>query len=201
MSLPAPLGLTTNNIPSAVPYLFASPERVRLWQERLPKLDKRKKHKLRVGLTWCGRPTHDNDRNRSIAFAELLPLIDAFPQIEFVSVQVGPRESDLVDLAACQQVVRAESAIQDFSDTAALVMQLDLLISVDTAVVHLAGALGKPVWALIAASSDWRWLEGREDTPWYPNVRLFRQLEADGKAWNWTPLLAHVQLELQKLVG
>ena len=199
MSLPAPLGLTTKNIPSAVPYLFASPERVRLWQERLPKLDKRKKQKLRVGLTWCGRPTHDNDRNRSLAFAELLPLIDAFPQVEFVSVQVGPRESDLADLAACQQMVRAESAIQDFSDTAALVMQLDLLISVDTSVVHLAGALGKPVWALIAASSDWRWLEGREDTPWYPSVRLFRQSDEDGKKWNWTPVLARIQSELAKL--
>ncbi len=199
MSLPAPLGLTTNNIPSATPYLFASPERVRLWQERLPKRDKRKKQKLRVGLTWCGRPTHDNDRNRSLAFAQLLPLIDAFPQIEFVSVQVGPRESDLADLAACQRIVRAEHEIKDFSDTAALVMQLDVLISVDTAVVHLAGALGQPVWALIAASSDWRWLEGCEDTPWYPNVRLFRQSDEDGKTWNWTPVLARIQSELAKL--
>ena len=201
MSLPAPLGLITQNIPNAVPYLSASPERVRLWQERLPKLDKRKKHKLRVGLAWCGRPTHDNDRHRSIAFVELLPLIEAFPQVEFVSVQVGLRESDLSALDECKQIVRAESAIQDFSDTAAILTQLDLLISVDTSVVHLAGALGKPVWALIAASSDWRWLEGREDTPWYPTLRLFRQTETDGKSWNWTPLLTRVQSELQKLVS
>jgi len=200
MSLPAPLGLTLDNIPSAVPYLFANPERVRLWQERLPKHNQGSQPRLRVGLAWCGRPTHDNDRHRSMAFAQLLPLIGAFPQIEFVSVQVAPRESDLPDLNACQQIVRVESAIQDFSDTAALLMQLDLLISVDTSVVHLAGALGQPVWALIAASSDWRWLEDREDTPWYPQVRLFRQTEADGKAANWTPLLARVQQALEQLL-
>lgn len=200
MSLPAPLGLTIDNIPNAVPYLFANPERVRLWAQRLPQLDRRKKQKLKVGLAWCGRPTHDNDRNRSIAFSELLPLIEAFPDVRFVSMQVGPRESDLPALNACKQIVRAEDQIKDFSDTAALTMQLDLLISVDTSVVHLAAALDKPVWALIAASSDWRWLEGREDTPWYPNVRLFRQTEADGKIWNWTPLLERIQSELKQLL-
>ncbi len=199
MSLPAPLGLTVENIPNAVPYLYANPERARLWQERLPALTN--KQKLRVGLAWCGRPTHDNDRNRTIAFAELLPLIDAFPQVQFISMQVGPRESDLPALIACQQIVRVEDQIKDFSDTAALAMQLDLLISVDTSVVHLAAALGKPVWALIAASSDWRWLEGREDTPWYPNVRLFRQTEKDGKTWNWMPIFARIQSELAALLA
>lgn len=201
MSLPAPLGLTTENIPNAVPYLFANPERVRLWEQRLPKLDKNKGQKRRIGLAWCGRPTHDNDRNRSIEFTELLPLIEAFPEVQFVSIQVGPRESDLPALDACQQIVRIEDQIKDFSDTAALAMHLDLLISVDTSVVHLAAALGKPVWALIAASSDWRWLEGREDTPWYPNVRLFRQLEAEGKTWNWTPVFGRIQSELKQLLG
>jgi hypothetical protein len=200
MSLPAPLGLTIENIPNAVPYMFASPERARLWEERLPKLDQSKGQKYRVGVAWCGRPTHDNDRNRSLAFSELLPLIEAFPQVQFISVQVGPRESDLPALDACSQIVRVEDQIKDFSDTAALTMQLDMLISVDTSVVHLAGALGKPVWALIPASSDWRWLEGREDTPWYPNVRLFRQTDRDGKTWNWTPVLERIQSELAKLV-
>jgi ADP-heptose:LPS heptosyltransferase len=94
--------------------------------------------------------------------------------------------------------VRIEDQIKDFSDTAAVLAQLDLLISVDTSVVHLAGALGMPVWTLIAASSDWRWLEGREDTPWYPNVRLFRQTDADGKTWNWTPTFQRIQSELKK---
>ncbi|MEN9587324.1 MAG: hypothetical protein RIT15_899 [Pseudomonadota bacterium] len=201
MSLPAALGLTIQNIPNTVPYLFVSPERARLWQERLPKLDKKKKQTLRVGLAWCGRPTHDNDRNRSIAFTELLPLIEAFPQVQFVSVQVAPRESDLAALNACKRIVRAEESIRDFSDTAAIAAQLDLLISVDTSVVHLTAALGKPVWALIAASSDWRWLEEREDTPWYPSVRLFRQTDEDAKKWSWAPLLARVQSELQKLLG
>lgn len=204
MSLPAPLGLTTQNIPSQVPYMFANPERIRLWQERLPKLNKRTKQKLRIGLAWRGRPTHDNDRNRSIAFAELVPLIEAFPNVQFVSMQVGPRESDLPALEACANIVRSDDQIQDFSDTAALTTLLDVLISVDTSVVHLAGALGKPVWALIAATSDWRWLldEGptAHATPWYPNVRLFRQSAEDGKTWNWTPTLARVQSELEKLL-
>ncbi len=199
MSLPAPLGLTTENIPNQVPYLFANPERVRLWQERLPKLDKSKEQKLRVGVAWCGRPTHDNDRNRSMAFADLLPLMDALPQVQFVSMQVGPRESDLSVLNACSTIVRVENEIKDFSDTAAALMQLDLLISVDTSVVHLAGALGRPVWALIPASSDWRWLEGREDTPWYPTVRLFRQSDEDGKTWSWAPTMARIQSELANL--
>jgi tetratricopeptide (TPR) repeat protein len=201
MSLPAPLGLTIDNIPQQVPYMFALPERLKTWQERLPaSLQK----KLRVGLAWCGRITHDNDRNRTIAFAELLPLIEAFPQVEFISAQVAPRETDLPALNACQAIVRVEDHIKDFSDTAALIMHLDLLISVDTSVVHLAGAIGKPVWAMIPAVSDWRWLQDEgafaDRTPWYPNVRLFRQSKEDGKTWNWTPMLARVQLELQKLV-
>lgn len=200
MSLPAPLGLTIVSIPNAVPYMFASPERVRLWEGRLPKLDKSKGQKLRIGLAWCGRPTHDNDRNRSIAFTALLPLIEAFPEVQFVSMQVGPRESDLPALDDCKQIVRVEDQIKDFSDTAALTMHLDLLISVDTSVVHLAAALGKSVWTLISSSSDWRWLEGREDTPWYPNVRLFRQAEEDGKTWNWTPVFERIQSELEQLL-
>jgi Glycosyltransferase family 9 (heptosyltransferase) len=207
MSLPAPLGLTTDNIPNAVPYLFANPERVRLWQDRLAALGRKKlrvedsdKPTLRVGLAWCGRPTHDNDRNRTIAFAEALQLIEAFPEVQFVSLQVGPRDSDLPALNSCKQIVRIEDQIKDFSDTAAIAMNLDLLISVDTSVVHLTAALGKPVWALIPASSDWRWLEGREDSPWYPNVRLFRQTEADGKTWNWMPTFARIQSELAKLI-
>jgi Glycosyltransferase family 9 (heptosyltransferase) len=202
MSLPAPLGLTTGNIPNAVPYMFAKPERMKTWQERLPALGK--KQKLRIGLAWCGRPTHDNDKSRSMAFAQLLPMIETFPTAQFVSMQVGPRESDLPALNACTAIVRVEDQIKDFSDTAALAMQLDLLISVDTSVVHLAAALGKPVWVLIPASSDWRWLlnEGAtaEATPWYPNVRLFRQSDDEGARGDWTPVVARVQTALAALL-
>jgi tetratricopeptide (TPR) repeat protein len=197
MSLPAPLGLTIQSIPNQVPYLYALPERLTKWRELLPPLLKNKK--LRVGIAWCGRPTHDNDKNRSIAFAEFLPLIQSLTNIEFVSVQVAPRESDVTILDACTQIVRAEKHIADFSDTAALLMQLDLLISVDTSVVHLAAALGKPVWALIAASSDWRWLEDREDTAWYPNVRLFRQPENGEAPWLWDTVFNRIQAELKQL--
>ena len=173
-----------------------------LWQARLPA--RGKKQKLRVGLAWCGRPTHDNDKARSIAFKQMLPLIEANPKAQFVSMQVGPRDSDLPALDACKSIVRVEDHIKDFSDTAALAMQLDLLISVDTSVVHLAAALGKPVWVLIPAASDWRWLENRgetaEATPWYPNVRLFRQSDEEGRLNNWTPVLARVQAALQTLL-
>ncbi|MEY4295325.1 MAG: hypothetical protein RLY82_1013 [Pseudomonadota bacterium] len=197
MSLPAPLGLTTENIPNTVPYLHANPERIRFWHERLPVLGSKK---LRVGLAWCGRSTHDNDRNRTIAFTELIPLIEAFPEVQFVSMQVGPRDSDLPALDGCHLIVRVEDQIKDFSDTAALAMNLDLLISVDTSVVHLTAALGKPVWTLIPASSDWRWLERRDDTPWYPTMRLFRQTEADGKTWNWMPTFSRIQSQLKQLL-
>jgi tetratricopeptide (TPR) repeat protein len=198
MSLPAALGLTTQNIPNAVPYLFAKPERVQVWQQRLPALTHQQK--WRVGIAWCGRPTHDNDKNRSIAFTQIQPLIDAFPRTQFISMQVGPRESDLPALDACKNIIRVETAIQDFSDTAALATQLDLLISVDTSVVHLAAALGKRVWVLIPAASDWRWLQNEGatavSTPWYPNVRLFRQSNQEGQDGNWGPVLARVQAEL-----
>jgi tetratricopeptide (TPR) repeat protein len=213
MSLPAPLGLTTGNIPNAVPYMFAKPERMKTWQERLPALGKKQKLRtehskvptLRVGLAWCGRPTHDNDKSRSMAFTQLLPMIEGFEAAQFVSMQVGPRESDLPALNACTAIVRVEDQIKDFSDTAALAMQLDLLISVDTSVVHLAAALGKPVWVLIPASSDWRWLlnEGAtaEVTPWYPNVRLFRQSDEEGARGDWAPVLARVQAALRLFVA
>lgn len=199
MSLPAPLGLTTETIPNQVPYLFPRPERVALWQHRLP--PKGKNQKWRIGLAWCGRITHDNDRNRSMAFAQLLPLIHSFPQVQFVSMQVGARQADLPTLQACPELIRLDQDIKDFSDTAAIASTLDLLISVDTSVVHLVAALGKPVWALIPAASDWRWLLEREDTPWYPNVRLFRQTDEEGKHWNWNPVLTRVQNQLAQLLA
>jgi ADP-heptose:LPS heptosyltransferase len=131
-------------------------------------------------------------------------MIEAHPTIQFMSIQVGPRESDLPALGACTSIVRVEDQIKDFSDTAALAMQLDLLISVDTSVVHLAAALGKPVWAMIPAASDWRWLlnEGAtaEATPWYPNVRLFRQSDEEGASGDWTPVLTRVQAALKDLL-
>jgi tetratricopeptide (TPR) repeat protein len=198
MSLPAALGLTFQSIPNSVPYLWAQPKLMAAWQARLPMLTQQQKR--RVGIAWCGRPTHDNDKNRSIAFQQIRPLIDAFPQIQFISMQVGPRDTDLPALDACTSIKRVEDAIATFSDTAALAMNVDLLISVDTSVVHLTAALGKPVWALIPAASDWRWHlnEGAtaEATPWYPNVRLFRQSSAEGKAGDWSPVLERVKAAL-----
>lgn len=201
MSLPAPLGLTIDNIPNQVPYLFAKPDLVSQWRNRLPALrDEPTPQKLRVGLAWCGRPTHENDAHRSMAFRELLPLIEAFAQVQFVSVQVAPRATDIPGLEACRQIVRIEQYLTDFSETAALAMNLDLLISVDTSVVHLTAALGKPVWVMLPSTSDWRWLIDREDTPWYPHVRLFRQSATDEVERNWSAVRERLMHALQELL-
>lgn len=134
------------------------------------------KRRLRVGLVWSGNSTHLNDRNRSIPLTELLPLFDA--DARFVSLQKDLRERDRVcvdELVQRGRLIDAGPRLTTFSATAALVAQLDLVIAVDTAVAHLAGALGKPVWIALPFTPDWRWQMHRDDSPWYVNARLFRQ--------------------------
>jgi hypothetical protein len=128
----------------------------------------------RVGLVWSGKPSHKNDRNRSILFAQLKPIL-AQPGVSFVSLQREVRAADGAGLPQWPNLVRFDEALADFADTAAVIEQLDLVIAVDTAVAHLAGALGKPVFVLISYIQDWRWLAGRTDSPWYPTARIFRQ--------------------------
>ena len=129
---------------------------------------------LRVGLVWSGNATHRDDHNRSIALARLAPLFDV-PGVQFVSLQKDLREADAQVLAAEPRIADIGRDFGDFCDTAAAVAAMDLVISVDTSVAHLAGALGKPVWVLLPLCPDWRWLTDREDSPWYPTARLFRQ--------------------------
>jgi hypothetical protein len=167
MSLPLAFGTTLATIPALVPYLRAPTERVAAWRTRLPV-------GRRVGLVWSGKPSHKNDRNRSILFAQLKPIL-AHPGVTFVSLQREVRAADVAGLAQWPNLVRIEEALNDFADTAAVIEQLDLVIAVDTAVAHLAGALGKPVFVLISYIQDWRWLAGRTDSPWYPTARIFRQ--------------------------
>lgn len=167
MSLPRLFGTTLTAIPSTVPYLCVEEELRALWRERLAYVPE-----PRVGLAWAGNPNHANDRNRSLPARLLSPLL-ACPGLSFVDLQVGAAASERADLP--EGALASPGELGDFADTAAIVAELDLVISVDTAVAHLAGALAKPVWILLPFVGEWRWLEERTDTPWYPTMRLFRQ--------------------------
>lgn len=168
MSLPRLLGTRLETIPATIPYLFAEDALAARWRERLAQ------HRgTKVGLVWAGNPHHHNDRNRSMPAAALAPLA-AMAGVTAFSLQVGGAAADVAALPA-GSVIDLSSDIQDFAETAAVIAQLDIVVSVDTAVAHLAGALGRPVWMLVPYVSEWRWLTEREDTPWYPTMHLFRQ--------------------------
>jgi ADP-heptose:LPS heptosyltransferase len=144
----------------------------------------------RIGLAWSGSALHKHDHNRSVGFAE---LIDALPVgFHYVSLQKELRHADRRGLAAHPEVFDAEPRLQDFSDTAALCDCLDLVLSVDTSVAHLAGALGRPTWILLPWYPDWRWQLDRDDSPWYPSVRLYRQTTPG----DWRGVLERVARDL-----
>ncbi len=189
LTVPLLLGTTPETIPAAIPYLRAPPELAAAWQRDLSE-----RPRLRVGITWAGSPKHVNDHNRSLPLATLAPLF-AIDGITWVSLQVGPRASEAA--TAPVRLIDPSARLGDFLDTAALVAQLDLVISVDTAVAHLAGAMGVPVWLLLPVGNDWRWQLDREDTQWYPTVRLFRQ-QAYGA---WQPVVARVSDALSGLAS
>jgi hypothetical protein len=139
---------------------------------------------LKVGLVWRGNPKHENDRSRSIPLALFKPLA-AIAGARFFSLQVGAGREELA-VHPDFPIVDLAPGIRDFADTARLIAGLDLVVTVDTAVAHLAGAMGKPVWILLARGNDWRWFHGRTDSPWYPTARLFRQ----GPPRRWEPAIA-----------
>lgn len=170
MSLPFAFRTTLDTVPADVPYLHADPQRRAAWIERLDALAPPRR--MRVGLAWSGNPDHANDENRSMTFAALAPLVAL--DATFVSLQVGVRPRD-ADAFEASGVLSFEAELTDFAETAALVDTLDLVIAVDTSVVHLAGALGRPVWVMLPRVPDWRWLLERDDSPWYPSATLFRQ--------------------------
>ena len=169
-SLPLVLGTRLETIPSAIPYLRAEADKSQRWVARLGS-----KQRPAIGIAWAGGLKFDDDYNRSksIAASALLPLMDV--GVTFVSLQKDVRPADHVTLNDHGDILNFGEELVDFSDTAALISQLDLVISVDTSVAHLAGALGKPVWVLLPFIPDWRWLLDRYDSPWYPTARLFRQ--------------------------
>ncbi|MBV8466775.1 MAG: tetratricopeptide repeat protein, partial [Burkholderiales bacterium] len=170
-SLPLACRTTLEAVPATIPYITADPALRAAWCAKLGSRSKR-----RIGLVWSGGEGHKQDRQRSMAFARLLPLLEI--DVEFHSLQQAVRASDDVALQA-SSVIRHEAELTSFADTAALVAEMDLIISVDTSVAHLAGALGVPTWILLAFTPDFRWMLERSDTPWYPTARLFRQPALD----------------------
>jgi tetratricopeptide (TPR) repeat protein len=194
LSMPLALGTTITTIPGDVPYLRADAAQVAVWRTRLAALENRGP---RIGLVWAGNPRKHllaaaaTDRRRSIAAERLAPLFE-LPGLHFFSLQKdgpgAPAHFPLIDFMA---------EMEDFADTAALIANLDLIISVDTSVVHLAAALGKPVWMLDRFDPCWRWLVGRRDSPWYPSLHLYRQPQPG----DWDSVVAEVAGDLRGLAA
>jgi tetratricopeptide (TPR) repeat protein len=179
-------------MPASVPYLRPSEARRRKWLDRLGPRDSA----LRIGLVWAGSPLHQNDRQRSIPLSHLASLA-AGPDIQFVSLQRGPASAQAAHPPTGMRLTDVSTDLENLADTAAVIELLDLVISVDTSVAHLAGALGKPIWILLAYVPDWRWLLEREDTPWYPTMRLFRQR----KLGDWSDPIARLTRALREQMG
>jgi tetratricopeptide (TPR) repeat protein len=187
-SLPLAFATRLETIPAATPYLQAPPTTT--WEKRLPPHDR-----LRVGLAWSGNPGHREDHHRSIPLAGLLPLLDC--GATFFSLQKDVRPEDAATLLQRSDIVDLSAQLTDFSETAALVSCLDLVISVDSSIAHLAGALARPTWLLLPYTPDYRWLLDRDDSPWYPTMRLFRQ-DANRE---YAEVIARVRAELSALIA
>ena len=192
MSLPHLFKTRYETIPADVPYLHAPAATIASWAGRFAPMQG-----LKVGIVWAGNPEHMNDMRRSLDPALLTPLLD-IPGTSFVSLQFGPRAADLKKLKnGPKRVLDLSQDLGDFAHTAGAVMNLDLVITIDSSTAHLAGALGKPVWVLVSCVADWRWRLGREDNAWYPNMRLFRQMEGE----DWSAVIGRVGVALRAAVA
>jgi tetratricopeptide (TPR) repeat protein len=185
LSLPHAFGTTLETVPARVPYLAADPARATAWRDKLPE------HALRIGLGWSGTKSFAWAGQRSIALEHLEPLLRQ-RRFRFVSLQRDIGAADAAYLRTCTGIVHFGAALRDFGDTAAIISRLDLVISIDTAVAHLAGAMARPLWVVLPFVPDFRWMRAREDSPWYPSARLFRQPAAG----DWTPVIARIADEL-----
>jgi tetratricopeptide (TPR) repeat protein len=186
MSLPWLTGTTIGTIPATIPYLSPDRERIKAWGSRVNADGKRK-----VGIVWQGRPTHARDRHRSMPLSAFAPLA-SLKHVRLFSIQKGSAVRSLFDRQNQVPAIDLGGFIQDMADTAAALSHLDLLITIDSAVAHLAGALGIPVWLALPFASEWRWLVGRNDSPWYPSMRLFRQ----SVAGDWDEVVAKIVVHL-----
>ena len=190
LSLPLAFRTQLESIPSTTPYLEVPINASQHWNTQLGPPDR-----PRIGICWAGNPNFRRDRSRSIGLSPILPLL-ANAEVQFFSLQKDLRAGDAEILRANHRITHLGQAIQTFSDTAAIISLMDLVISSDTSVVHLAGALGKPTWILLQFVPDWRWLLDREDSPWYPTARLFRQDETR----QWDNVIARVHAALHVYV-
>ena len=190
LSLPEVFGTTLETIPNTVPYFDLATLR-RRQGGRVPTLPRAAP--MKIGIVWAGSPTYQNDRHRSCRLSAFMPML-GIPGIDFFSLQKGEPSRELTELMPGLALHDLDAAIRDFGDTALFIEQLDLVISVDTAVAHLAGALGKPVWVLLPAVADWRWGLQGDTTPWYPSMRLFRQTQTG----DWAEVMARVATALSE---
>lgn len=189
LSLPKFFKTKTLNIPFPEGYLKAHPEKANYWREKLGN------DNYKVGIVWTGNPAHKNDRNRSCPLEQFKALMD-LEGIDFISLQTDANYNEWKTRVDPYHVEDFGKDLGDFSHTAALIDNLDLVVSVDTAVVHLAGAMGKPVWVLLPYVADWRWMHDRSDSPWYRSARLFRQK----KPGRWSSVFNEIREELRKVV-
>jgi tetratricopeptide (TPR) repeat protein len=184
LSLPGIFGTAQGSVPAPVPYLNAEDELVGQWRDAMPRKTRKGKPARRMGIAWQGNPAHVSDRKRSIALKHFAPLAQ-IDGVELVSLQKGPGADQLAALSASLSIVDVEARLGDDSESlsqiAALMKNLDLVISCDSAIAHLAGALGVQVWVALPRIPDWRWLLQGEESPWYPTMKLFRQQ----KSWQW----------------
>ncbi|MHB1303790.1 MAG: tetratricopeptide repeat protein [Acidiphilium sp.] len=187
--LPRLAGTTVETIPAPIPYIRPDPALVAAWKARIDALVPN--GRKRVGLVWAGRPTHKNDRKRTVKLAQFAPLF-ARPDIAVLTVQKGDRIDEVGLYYGAAPLVNLGPTIGDFADTLAILQSLDRLVTIDTSVAHLAGASGVPTSVILPYAPDWRWLLDRDDTPWYPTLRLYRQLHP----YDWSGVVERVAAEL-----
>jgi hypothetical protein len=191
LSLPGLFGTTVGSIPSDIPYIDADPGLIDQWRIRLDD-----DHKCKIGIVWAGNLNHKNDHSRSCSLSDFATLA-GIPELSIYSLQKGPASVEVNKWPGGEKIIKLDSEIHDFADTAAIIANLDLVISIDTVVAHLAGAMGKPVWTLLPFVPDWRWLLNRNDSPWYPSMRLFRQTRAN----DWAGVFKRLKQTLLQEVG
>jgi tetratricopeptide (TPR) repeat protein len=190
LDLPFIFETTVETIPSRIPYIKADPAKSRHWRDKLTGPE------LKVGIVWAGSSEHGNDRYRSCSLKNFAPL-GKIEGIRLFSLQKGAAARQMDEYAEIVSVTNVSKHFKDFTDTAAAIDNLNLIISVDTSVLHLSGAMGKPTWALLPYAPEWRWMLNRKDSPWYPSMRLFRQSN-----WNdWDSVFRSVIEELKMMVS
>jgi hypothetical protein len=185
MSLPRIFQTTPDRIPGTNAYIAAPKEKLDQWRYRLPSKG------FKVGLVWAGRPEHVNDANRSCTLDQISALFQ-LQEIEFFGLQKGPAADQANQPSTWPNFSNLGQVLEDFADTAGILAHLDMVITVDTSVAHLAGAMGRPVWVLVPFIPDWRWMIKTEQSPWYPTMRLFRQARPDA----WEPVIAQIKTAL-----